>query len=1222
MEITLIILAIAGFSFSVCYGSTCPYTYATRHRTRICDQRWGICWHHKYVDRYSREIGHRCCPGYRGNDCNTPVCNPPCKNSGRCVSPNYCRCLEGTVGKACEQITCSYLKPCFPGICSFPDNCQCQDGFGGTTCLEVRESPTMLRCSAFLLMKERSSGKEMYRFTTDSSSPDNHIIDMIWVNQNDYNIMNIYFEADFSPYIHNLPNARYIERYAFGIVDGYVKLTLNKITRQGSTIAYKHPPKNYHCPGYPNTSNVKAGLVCNVTDTDFDWLLEHGDNLTVTAAAKNGGYRHILNENTHHHQSTQQFTRIISTKQMQFMFDFHPPRHCSDNSSCAANEPPLHLSNDISKMPVTLRWGGWIDDLSGVDMYSVYVYRLRPDSRTGELTEPNINISLYTKQVKPNETFPMYTPDTIGMYTILLEVADKANNTMYARRLLLYDNSSEISINDNNMDIYGSVGIEHLWISTLQNESSLGHPIQIGWADHFVNKEHVRLKLLTRVSPFKSEKYRGIRQRNVKPGLDDNEGLRRMQPVDNVHGIVRADTAFKRDKDGGTTITQTPTHGWRNVASYHNERTSINVPRQDGDSIRIWVRTFDVVNNSATDSILVHVDSSPPVIEQPAFHKNIQNASYPFSSRVLFLASDKHSGIHTFKWKLIANQSDQVFHSGSDHGNITKRKPSLQEGACTSDGECYYFYHEFEVNNCWFMVSKDDLPTQVTNIDIEVFNSAMLSSFGRFQVDDLRSLSGMEEYSGPMHLAVTGTTSYSANFQWHQGPSCYDRTDILLMYNVSGQSRTMHVHKDSEYYTLGNLDPETTYTAQFVVEYGDEKSDPVKIAFTTGEYEGLSAGAIAGITIVMLILVGLLIAGIVLWRTGKLNRYKESIYGQIQRRITRRRRSNTYNNSGEVNRHQERKSFANLAYSDVGDEDVYLYGQMVFNENQSWEVHHGEVSLVEKMASGRFADVFKASQNCKKNNRKIVVAKVLKESHTELDELVMNAKINFFATKTGSHANVIEFVGAVLDNKPLGPFMLLELCEAGVMRTWLQNRRTMMTDSVVDTLFRMTFDIAKGMDYLASKQIIHRHLAARNILLASSLEAKVAGFGPTRETEQQDGDTGKEKVPIKWMAPECMTSLKDATMQSDVWSYGIVLWEIFSLGDTPYPGIRSMDVATNVTNGYRMSRPEYCADMHYELMKKCWQDKQSSRPKFSAIVQEISSTFSSSQDDYYYYATQ
>ncbi|XP_069128484.1 uncharacterized protein [Argopecten irradians] len=155
----------------------------------------------------------------------------------------------------------------------------------------------MLRCSGFLLMKERSSGKEMYRFVTDSSSPDNNEVDLIWVNQNDYNIVNVYFEADFTPYIHNLPDRRYIVQYAFGIQDADVMLTLNEISRPGSNVIYTRPPKNYHCNGIPANTNIKHSMMCNITDSNFDWLLEHGDNLTATVTAKSGGYRYITNQN-------------------------------------------------------------------------------------------------------------------------------------------------------------------------------------------------------------------------------------------------------------------------------------------------------------------------------------------------------------------------------------------------------------------------------------------------------------------------------------------------------------------------------------------------------------------------------------------------------------------------------------------------------------------------------------------------------------------------------------------------------------------------------------------------------------------------------------------------------------------------------------------------------------------------------------------------------------
>ncbi|OWF55670.1 uncharacterized protein LOC110456866 [Mizuhopecten yessoensis] len=1192
-------LLVACFITDTCQGNTC-YFQKTLYKWGSTKVGW---WGRKSVRRVYYSQGSRCCTGYTGPSCRTPICNPPCIG-GTCVSPNRCQCDNAHTGSTCQTVVCSHLKPCFPGVCTYPHNCRCQSGFTGTTCLTLQASqtPHLLRTSTYLVNQERTSGKVFARFLSDSTAPNTSYTDTIWLMKHDFNIINIYFE---SMYNHPLleENGNYIENSSFGIVDGRARLTLTKIQHQGSSTSYSHQ-KNYTCPHNPNTAKPQEGVFkCNITDTDFDWLLENGDIMVATVSTQSGGFRALRFLDTHYRNDL--YKTQTATKHMQFMFDYHPPYHCLETKTCSRQQQPLLISNDISKGPVTISWDGWNDTLSGVHIYTVQVYPLKPD-RTGDLTEVNPSSPIYYLTNLTITSNLTYLPPSSGMYSVLLEVGDKANNTKYSRRTLLFDNESNVTMTANPITVEGAVGnTNSSWIDNLDEL------VVVNWHGHFENKIHEDFHLLNAVATFKPQTIMHFRHKNVSSVLDDHEGKRTLKKIANKNGITKVQITHNLKGHGGL-------RPWTNAAGFLTEKATLNISRLDGDTIQISVKAFDVMGNSATQSIFMNVDSTSPHVEKPTLNSNVKNGTFPFSSGVQFLAYDGQSGITMFKWKIKPNDSDEIFHEGQSEGNITGNRPSKQEGECSSAGGCFYYLHQFEINNCWLMVPKDKLETQVIDIHIDVFNLAMLNSSVSLQINHLPLFDGIEEYYGPTDLIVSGTTSSSVNFQWHLGPSCYVRTDILLMYNVSGQTREMHVQKDSEYYTLGNLDPETAYTAHFVVEYGDEKSDPVHITFTTGEREGLSVGIIAAISVVIVILVSLLIAGIVLWRTGRLSRYKESIYGHIQRRTIKHRRSNSYSDSKNVNQVKERKSFANLAYSDVGDDDVYLYGQMVFNEDQAWEVHHDQISLVEKMNIGRFADIFKASQNSKKNNRKILVAKVLKESHTEIDEMVMTAKINFFATKIGSHPNVIKFAGAVLDNKPLGPFMLLELCEAGVMRTWLQNQRTKITDSVVDTLYRMTFDIARGMDYLASKKIIHRHLAARNILLTSSLEAKVAGFGPTKETEQQDGDNGKGKVAIKWMAPECMTSVKDATMPSDVWSYGIVMWEIFSLGETPYPGIRSMEVATKVSNGYRMSRPEYCADMHYDLMKKCWNRKLSSRPTFSAIVQEISNTFSSSPDDYYY----
>ncbi|ESO82194.1 hypothetical protein LOTGIDRAFT_135136, partial [Lottia gigantea] len=167
-------------------------------------------------------------------------------------------------------------------------------------------------------------------------------------------------------------------------------------------------------------------------------------------------------------------------------------------------------------------------------------------------------------------------------------------------------------------------------------------------------------------------------------------------------------------------------------------------------------------------------------------------------------------------------------------------------------------------------------------------------------------------------------------------------------------------------------------------------------------------------------------------------------------------------------------------------------------------------------------------------------------------------------------------------------------------------------------LQRIAFGVCKGMAYLASKKIVHKRLAARNVLLTFILEAKVSGFGPSK-TEMND-DSDKERIPMKWTAPECMTSLRNANEKSDAWSFGVVLWEIFSLGETPYSDIRSREVEEKIRSGYRMSMPEYSDVLYQGIIRSCWEDNPKKRPNFQKMVAKIATSFfSQTGDDYYYY---
>ncbi|XP_061172823.1 uncharacterized protein LOC133182112 [Saccostrea echinata] len=1050
----------------------------------------------------------------------------------------------------------------------------------------------------------------MYRFMTDSSEPNSTEVDMLWLSQKDYNYINADFMAIYTPPdITSQPE--YVEEFKFGIVGGWLQLDLTKVARNSSSKAFVSlNSTTYPCPNQPGSLNPNTSVyTCNVTHFNFDRLLEDGDNLTLTVIAQSGGYRKLKTSSTTSFKDP--FMGSNSSKSMMYRFDFRKPYHCILDTIHVCSSKAFTVNEDITKNPIQFSWDGWADVLSGIGKYTIQEFLLQPNQNVNpNLTEPDPWSPTKTITFDKSERTFAYTPKQPGMYSYILNIVDRANNSEYARTLVLFDNTSSIT-KDDAFPMISTSAVEE---TNFQWQNNLKNDISISWKGHFRNVLHEDKKLLIPVTDYKHYDHDKKFQKRVLPKLDDNDGNRTLKPISNIHGIIKFEYDFGNANQGS----QEPV-SWRPINDL-TETVTFNIPRRDGDTLNVWIKATDVMGNQKYDLMHVYFDETPPsplIHNDVLFIPNLKNSTFSFTSRLLVNTQDKNSGIHKIDWTFSSNQTGDLFKSGSMPGNKTNTTLRFTEGYQIPMGDNFYYSHYLDIDNCWMVVPKESFRNESIKLNLIVYNRAMESTTFMKMISNLESLDGIDEYSGPTNLHIEKTYDNGVRLRWTVTPSCYERTRILvLVVSKDGKTYTRLVDKDADYFDLTGLDAETVYNLSFVTAYAAQKSDPVYLSFKTTESPAaLTAGGIAGISIVMILLLGIIVVGVIMWRTGRLTVAKQN----IQRRVTvvRERIQNRFS-----------ASHFNMSYED--QDDIYLYGGKEISTSDDYIIPHSSVILETLLTSGRFADIYKIRyhpQNSTSRGDKYV-AKVLKNGYTEEQEISMRAKINFYATKVGEHSNILRFYGAVFDDMALGPYMVLEYCELGQLNTWLQEQKSRANEETSEQLCRIVYGISKGMLHFENRKLVHRRLAARNVLLTSELEPKLYGFCPQQQTSKDDhkdddGDVkdDKERIPIKWAAPECLVSMKYATPKSDVWSFGVVLWEIFSFGDVPYPGVRSRDVQMHLRNGNRMSRPEFANDFYYNLMKQCWQRKAKQRPSFNDITAEIGKTFNTvPSDDFYYYS--
>ncbi|XP_033761640.1 ephrin type-A receptor 4a-like [Pecten maximus] len=422
------------------------------------------------------------------------------------------------------------------------------------------------------------------------------------------------------------------------------------------------------------------------------------------------------------------------------------------------------------------------------------------------------------------------------------------------------------------------------------------------------------------------------------------------------------------------------------------------------------------------------------------------------------------------------------------------------------------------------------------------------------------------------------------------------------------------------------LDPDTEYTATFVVHYGNESSDSFQYSFNTADLTSfifppgsvkVEEKYVVVIVIESLVALAMLIALVVTLKRLRSKRSNEEMFLPSHlsaEPIELRNRKNGYRTSTTIKQEDKKTNekastvrFVSGSYEEtamgkqVGDGDDDVYEDLDGHVTREPISNVTDVDFLEMISEGTLTTVFIGTCSIPTKVECAIKAPTLGVNEQEIQDFEEEASalLKFHTSHSIDASNILQYYGFVNEGQE-NPALIMEYCSNGELGDWLGKSGDRAN---VDDLEQIIYDIACGMEYLAARKIFHGHLTSFNVLLNSDLVPKIKGIG----------DGAMSTKSARWQAPERLVGSKtEPTEAADVWSYGVIIWEIFSQGIKPYEEVAETEVEAAIKDGAKLNRPELCPDAYNGFIVTCMQRDPASRPTFTDIVDAFKSTEGSS----------